>query len=258
VAHNLEAGGSDAAPDWDSLYRARGNEVVRHRVVFTGDVFAGIAIAGETAPKSILVVQHPCAIRIDGLTLVPKLLVVEVNPHDLIRPSQWVGKNFRYMPLPELIGSPEADFVAEFSEFHKVTPIELDVTKRIASMSEFGVGLLMQRWMYHNSRVVVPTDDYQEFCAPQFAEAEIMETWVADRAEDGIETEAAILEIDSWLGDKTATGVSARESLQDVRFRSAVRQAVRKHRNALRKAEREDGGADAGQACARSDGRVLP
>jgi hypothetical protein len=212
---------------------------VAARPVFTGDVFADTTIAGETEQKNVIVVQHPCAIRIDGLTLAPKLLVVEVTPHELIRPSQWIGKNFRYMPLPDLTDTVGEHFVAEFSEFHKVTPTELDVDKRIACMSELGVGLLMQRWVNHNSRVIIPTESYQEFCAPQFDEAEIMEVWCTDRADDGIDAETATREIDQWLGDRSATGVSARESLQDVRYRSAVRQAVRKHKNALRKAERQ-------------------
>jgi hypothetical protein len=70
--------------------------------------------------------------------------------------------------------------------------------------------------------------------SPQFEEADIIENWCSDREDDGIKLTAAAEEIDAWLGDKSATGISACESLKNVQYRSTVRQAVRKHLKEVR------------------------
>lgn len=237
MAHDLEAPGTDEAPNWDSLYRARGGDVVVYRPIFTGDVFANIHVVGEQKAKSVIVLQHPCAIRIDGVTLAPKLLVAEVQNYQLVQPSLWAGKFYRVFPLAALTETSNSCYAAVFSEHHLVTPRQLDVESRIACLSQKGVNLLLQRWVHHNSRVVVPTHIYQDSSGPQYEEAEIIENWCTERADDGIDRLTATSEIDSWLSDRSVTGVSPRDSLQDAQHRSAIRQAVRRHLRDRRKQE---------------------
>lgn len=101
MAHDLEYPGAAGVPDWDSLYRARGDEVVRHRPIFTGDVFEQVRAQGlgQTRTKNVIVLQHPCALRSNGMDLQPRLMVGEVRQHKVIPVEEWTGY-FSKMPLP--------------------------------------------------------------------------------------------------------------------------------------------------------------
>lgn len=234
MAHDLEAPGSDEAPEWASLYRARGEEVVEHRPVFTGDVFWDVTIAGEANPKSVIILQHPCAIRVDGVTLMPRLLVAEVAPAQVLMPSKWVTGNYKTLPLVGLRpGELPETYAAKFIEHHLVARAELGAGTRIACLSQRGVNLLMQRWVHHNSRVIVPTWMYQEVSAPQFEEADMIEDWCTDRADDGIDAEAATPEVDAWLSEKL-DGESRRDRLKDEQSRAQLRRDLREHLKAVR------------------------
>jgi hypothetical protein len=175
VAHCLEYPGADGIPDWDSLYRARGDEVLSHRPVFTGDVFERIPVQslGETKTKTVIVLQHPCALRSNGIDLHPRMLVAELRSHKVIPVEDWTG-HVGKMPLPELIPTVESGRrrqAAFFDEPYLVSPDDLAVDRRIACLSQTGVNLLLQRWVHHNSRVVVPTVTYQEVSSPAYEEA---------------------------------------------------------------------------------------
>ena len=232
MTHSLEAPGTDEAPEYSSLYRARGDEVVAQRPIFTGDTFFGVPVVGEEELKNVVVLQHPCVIR-RGLTLTPKLLVAEVRGEPLRRPSQW-ARLPRQMPLAELVVDENVAHYAGFFVDHQlVVSDSLDVNLRVAAMSQRGVNLLMQRWVHHNSRVVVPTQDFQEVSSPQYEEADIMEEWCIDREDDGISLNDATVEINSWLtGEKSS--LSPRARLEDPQQRSAVRREVRRHLRELR------------------------
>jgi hypothetical protein len=226
MAHSLEAPGTDEAPELSSLYRARGDEVIDQRPIFTGDIFFGITVEGETDRKNVVILQHPCVIR-RGVELTPKLLVAEVAPEAILAPSKWATGHYRQLPLAELVpDSTTKNYAAFFDRHHLVRRTDLSLGARVASMSQQGVNLLMQRWVHHNSRVVVPTLDYQTATSSQFEEADIIEEWCLDRVDDGVGLEPASVEIDTWLtGDKGPTSPRAR--LEDPQQRSAVRREVR-------------------------------
>jgi hypothetical protein len=113
------------------MYRARGDEVESRRPIFTGDVFFGATVIGESEPKNVVVLQHPCVIR-RGLTLTPKLLVAEVRPEQLHRPSKW-SRFPRQIPLAELVvdGNP-THFSGFFVDHQLVLSEALDIHKRVA------------------------------------------------------------------------------------------------------------------------------
>lgn len=228
MAHNLEAPGTDEAPEYESLYRARGDEVVAQRPIFTGDVFFNVTVEGDEQASSVIVLQHPCVIR-RGIELTPNLLVAEVAPAALLPPSQWVEKFFRQLPLAELVaGATPKHFAAFFDRYHLIRRKDLELDHRVATMSQRGVNLLMQRWVHHNSRMVVPTQEYQKVTSAQYDEADIIEEWCIDREDDGVSLDDATVEIDTWLtGDKSTTSPRAR--LEDPQQRSAIRREVRAH-----------------------------
>ena len=91
MAHNFEAPGTDEAPAYQSLYRARGDEVAAQRPLFTSDVFFDVNVEGEEQTRNVVVLQHPCVIR-KGIELTPNLLVAEVASAAVLPPSQWVEK----------------------------------------------------------------------------------------------------------------------------------------------------------------------
>jgi hypothetical protein len=232
----LEAPGSDEAPEFASLYRARGNEVARHRPIFTGDVFSGVAVEGRSETAKVIVLQHPCVIR-RGVDLTPRLLVAEVVPAPAIAPSKWSAGHYRQLPLAELdpTGSPK-DFAALLDQYHLVKPDDLLLHLRLATLSQQGVNLMMQRWVHHNSRVIVPTHEYHKTTSAQFEEADLIEDWCMNREDDGVELTVANGEIDAWLTGNH--GVTApRKRLEDPQQRSAVRREVRDHLSKVRSAK---------------------
>jgi hypothetical protein len=215
-----------------SLYLARGSEVQEARSIFTGDVFDDITVQDGTGERKIkaLVLQHPCALRTNGVALASRLLVAEVRDYQLIPERHWNG-NYKIMPLPEMN---EGNFAALFQEPHLVPSESLEIKKRIMCMSQHGVNLLLQRWVHHNSRAVISTSLYQEVTAVQFEEADLIEEWCLERAdteEDILQESTAAHE---WLRSPSLDGENSwQKLLDDIQTRSTVRKAMRKHLKSL-------------------------
>lgn len=231
MAHDLEYPGAGGVPDWDSLYRARGDEVVRHRPVFTGDVFERVPVQGlgETKTKAVIVLQHPCALRFNGVDLHSRLMVAELRNHKVIPVEDWTGHASK-MPLPELIPALDTGKrhqAAFFDEPYLVGPDDLGLDKRIACLSQTGVNLLLQRWVHHNSRMVVPTATYQEVSSPAYEEADLIEEWCEKRIEAGLEIQEAAVEAVKWLREDAGGGMTRQRLLEDPQNRSTVRRQMR-------------------------------
>ncbi|MGH3830877.1 MAG: hypothetical protein ACRDRS_10590 [Pseudonocardiaceae bacterium] len=231
MAHDLEYPGADGIPDWGSLYRARGDEVACHRPVFTGDVFEKVLVQGlgEPKTKTVIVLQHPCALRSNGVNLHPRLIVAELRNHKVIPVEAWTG-HVGKMPLPELLPALETGRrhqAAFFDEPYLAGPDNLALDKRIACLSQAGVNLLMQRWHHHNSRVVVPTATYQEVSSPAYEEADLIEEWCEERIEAALEIREAAVEATKWLREDTDGGVTRQRMLEDPQNRSTVRRQMR-------------------------------
>ncbi len=228
--------GSDGAPEWGAIYRARGEEVVAYRPVVTGDVFEKVEVAGGEVPKhkTVIVLQHPCALRTNGVDLVERVLVAEVRPHKLIDRDRWLGYT-KLMPLPELrpeLHSQKRDQAALFEELFLVAPELLEI--RIASLSQIGVNLLMQRWVHHNSRAVVPTMTYQRVTSAAFEETDLIEEWCEQRVDAGIALRDAARECVNLLREDVGGGNTRQHMLEDEQNRSTVRRQIRSALRALR------------------------
>lgn len=237
MPHNLEFPNAEGVADWDALYRARGDEVEAHRPIFTGDVFAKVEVQSlrETKTKSIMILAHPCALRTNGVDLQPRLMVAEVRTHPLIPAEAWT-KHMSKMPLPELIPtvtSGKRHQAAFFDELYLVAPDDLVPDKRIACFSQTGVNIMLQRWVNHTSRAVVPTGTYQEVSSPAYEEADLIEEWCEDRLGAGLTIHAATVEAMKWLREDPG-GVMRQQLLEDPQHRSTVRKEMRAALRALR------------------------
>ncbi|MEU0793837.1 hypothetical protein ABZ342_27530 [Amycolatopsis sp. NPDC005961] len=230
MAKTLEIPGSEAHPDWESLYRSRADEVASTRPIFTGDIFRDVLVSGvdEPARKNIIILQHPCAMRTDGISLVDRVLVAEIRTDRAFSAREWL-RNFKKMPLPLLLGHNEADagYVALLNSLYFAKPKDLELDHRIACLSQVGVNLLLQRWVHHNSRVIVETFQYQEVSSSAFEEVELIEEWCDERLEDGDELERHAREALAWLREDSGNGKTWQELLADPQTRSTVRRQMR-------------------------------
>ncbi len=229
MAHDLEPPDGDSR-DWSVLYLARGiDEVVAHRPVFTGDVFDGALVRpprGDAEQKTVMIIQHPCAMRPNGVDIAPSLLVAEVVRYGALRPEKWSGSG-KLMPLPGLrqeAPSGKKDFAALFDDTHHVH--RDDLGERVACLSPRGLNLLLQRWVYHSSRVVVPTFTYNDAVSSVYEEADIVEEWCDIATSAGRTIAEASQDAGAWLSE-TSGEVTRRKMLEDPQRRSVIRKAAR-------------------------------
>lgn len=211
--------------DPEAIYLARLNDVGEHRPTFTGDVYR------QDDGHMVMILQHPCALR-RGVGLHPTLLVAPVSP-DSLR-SNWAKAPFGTMPLPKLIDG--KDHSADFVGLELVDSSRLSTFQRIAVLSQSGVNLLMQRWVYHSTRLAVPTHTYSESTIGPFDEADLIEEWVTDRVEAGAEPRTAEHECASWL-DGNVGDRKRRSLLSDRQHASSIRREARSHRKSVELAE---------------------
>lgn len=211
--------------DLESIYLARLDDVGEHRPTFTGDIYR----LGDG--HLVMVLQHPCALR-RGVDLHPRLLVALVGP-DSLR-SNWANVPFGKMPLPKLIGG--EDHTASFVDLELVESWTLSTCQRIAVLSQSGVNLLMQRWVHHSTRLLVPTQTYSDSTLGPFDEADLIEEWVTDRVEDGAEPQPAERECAAWL-DVKVNDRKRRMLLSDPQHASSVRRDARTHRRSVKLTE---------------------
>ncbi|WP_368119564.1 hypothetical protein, partial [Bifidobacterium adolescentis] len=112
---------------------------------------------------------------------------------------------------------------------YTLTPTQLESATRVASLSEFGINLLLQRWVHYSARVIVPTFQFQEATAGFCMEADLLEEW-CEALSDGDSPQAiheAGTECMTWLREDRG-GYTYQGMLQDSQTRSAVRRAMRK------------------------------
>ena len=234
MGHDLEAPFEAGKPASARLYRARGGEVVSERPVFTGDVYDNVPLlgpTGEVRARAVMVLQHPCAMRVDGVGLAPKLLVAEVGNRRPLPVEAWQG-NFSVMPLPDLrpdIDTGKRHQAASFDRLELVATGQL--TQRIATLSPFGVNLLLQRWVHHSSRVVVPTWQLHQTIEGEYEESDLIEDWCLDR--DHVDLALASKECVEWLRDD-ARQPTRQQRLKDAQERSAIRSEMRAQLRRLR------------------------
>ena len=228
MTRELESPYVEGAPQWDSLYRARDDEVAPTRPVFTGDVFSAVPLPGRTGKvkdRTVIVLHHPCSMRTNGVDLAWQLLTAEVTPRKEISEADWAGGFFNLMPLPALrpgLSSQALHQAADFDALYMVQPQQL--VNRIACLSQFGVNLLLQRWVHYSSRVIVPTYLFQEQTVAHYEEADLLEEW-CDEVNSG-DPQADAQACMNWLRSER-DGPTYQELLANPQSHSTVRKAMR-------------------------------
>ncbi|MEV4915438.1 hypothetical protein AB0K47_01165 [Streptomyces tirandamycinicus] len=218
------------------LYYACGDDIVSARPTLTGDVFDSVAVPdtdGSIRQITVMVLDHPCSLRVDGVNLAQRLTVAEVLP---VQGTQWNG-SFNRMFLPEPYPQAEGrakPCAAFFDACYHVSPEQLDDGTRIACLSHFGINLLLQRRVHHFSRVVVPTFQFQEANAGVYEEADLIEEWCTEREDDEVKHLEATAECVDWLRESVPDGRRRQQLLHEPQHRSTVRKEMRARLKALK------------------------
>lgn len=119
--------------------------------------------------------------------------------------------------------------MADFTRIAILDPDELEQGRRIAIMSQFGVNLLLQRWVHHNSRAIVRTSTIDEVTVGPYEEADLTAEWLADSVGAGMNRAESLTELDDWLGGSDVEKALSRRDLLTVsQARSSVRAALRR------------------------------
>ena len=217
------------------LYRALGEDVLAVRPILTGDVFVDVEVIapdGERSRQVIMVLDHPCSLRLDGVNLASRLTVAEVRPGAV---GSWRG-SYNRMPLPGLLLDGQVcAHVGYFDSCYQVGSAQLEPHRRIACLSVTGINLLLQRRVHHFSRVVVPTLEFQKSNTGVYDEVDLIEEWCDTRGDDDVKVLEATAECVAWLREDTG-GTTRQELLRDPQKRSAIRQQMRSRIKELRTA----------------------
>ncbi|WP_278262995.1 hypothetical protein [Nocardia sp. AG03] len=201
------------------LYEMRSTDVTEFRPYFTGDI-----LEFPDASRAILV-QHPCALR-NGVELLPNLMTVRVVEASGKPRSDWHKESPKLMPLPELL--PETFHVARFTDLSITPSKQIETSTRIAILSAFGVNLLMQRWVYHNTRVIIPTHTFDEQMIGPSLEADLACEWREENLD--VEPNRALTEFGQWLDSSDTDGQPSWRSRLPIRqAHSVIRRAMRAH-----------------------------
>lgn len=211
-------------PRADSVLIAIGDEAdaFRLRPLMTGDVLR------REDGTLVALVQHPCAIRSNGVTLLERLLTCEVVPlnPDGVR-SSWAKEPFYRMSLTQFDPPVQIDFRRPVV----LASSEAQQLPRVALMDRAGVNLLMQRWVHHNTRFVAKTVAYDEMCAGPHAEVDLTYEALADLVDAGMDEAEALAAVDEFLGRplSAAKDDTWRDRLKDPQNHSAARRALDDH-----------------------------
>ena len=200
------------------------------RPIFTGDVFTDVHLPGPTGTikeRSVIVLQHPCSMRTNGIDLAWQVLVAEVAKRKEIDEPGWVDGNFNLMPLPNLrpeVTNQRKHQAANFDNLHTVAPDLLTLSARMAALSPLGVNLLLQRWVHFSSRVIVPTQLFHEQTVAFYEEADLIEEWCEES--DGYDVRSAGESCLEWLRTER-DGTTYQQMLRNPQSHSLVRKAMR-------------------------------
>jgi len=207
----------------DSLYTAVGDDTAELalRSLFTGDVLS------LPSGDSVVLLQHPCSMR-KGAEYRPKLLVGGVELLADKPRSDWRKAPVAQMHL--LSCPPSKNSVASFEDLDTISSNLAQTCHRRAILSMDGVALLMQRWIYYSTRLIVPTITLAEVFVGPFEEADLTAEATETLIQRGWELDAASRTIDQWLSETEPDAASTRRNLlADPRARSTIRRQLRAH-----------------------------
>src|SRR4051812_2831930 len=165
----------DRPAESGDLYIDRGTPVPPWRPVMQGDVFEGITVPNADPHDAFLIPTHPCTRRGGGEPLTPVLQaapVVDYRPAPL---EHWTNRHYRVFPLPDLTpGRPKA---ARLGEAGLICTTRLDLNRPVAILSEDGILLFQQRFVFCLTRAKISLARLDEASRHVLDEAELLEDW---------------------------------------------------------------------------------
>lgn len=193
-------------------YRDDDEAVPDTRPLAQGDVLRRVVRPDGQVLDLAMIVAHPCSMR-QGGKLRKRLVVAEVSPHQKVPPEKWPTDFFDVFPLPEMCdGKPFGVF---FHHLHTVDTAQLERCTRAAVLTQYGQGVLLQRWIHHMARLVVDEQELTELIVPVQDELSLQMDWVE-----------AGLDATKHLGDDHASGLVAEldgsEGAEELPVRAAL------------------------------------
>jgi hypothetical protein len=201
--------------------------------VLQGDVFAGVAVPNTGVEHEYaMIIAHPCNMR-TGAVLRPKMKMIPVTAHEHIPFERW-SRVVRVFPLPDMLGDGK-NFAARFDDVGMVDSENLTVSSRVCSLTDRGILMLQQRYVYSDTRALIEMSTLGEAAAAVLAEAELLEQWnerlVLPSGIEGLEFEELLAEqarlFDDFLSRPVEGSIALRGMLQDEHRRAFVRRSVR-------------------------------
>lgn len=182
----------------DALVAPRGDEelwdleeeALRLHSYMTGDVFVDVD-AGDDDRIAVMIVGHPCVIRGSRGKLsrrVPCCVVKQMS--DSFPYEQWPEGRFDRLPVPDALGL-GPHYAAYLLEWRSVKQNELQRDRRIGTMTERGVYVLLQRFTHAITRCAPLLADFQAAAVKEMREAELEYEWVAELV-DGLGGDAEV------------------------------------------------------------------
>lgn len=221
------------------LYLAQDDDVSATRPLLTGDVLAGLPLSGadgQVRDRCVMIVQHPCSMRTDGVHLHWRVQAVEVRRAEQVLDKNHWRRNFHLMALPNLHDD-GVDWIADFDDMYLLSPEQAMDAVRVTCLSQTGVNLLMQRLAHYQTRVVIPTFQLQEVTAPFFEETDLAEEWCDACVGVGLDSmtpeearqavEYSMTEFIVWVRSKDETGHMYQKLLSDPQSRGYVRRSMK-------------------------------
>lgn len=218
--------------DPESMYLDPDGSVPIARPIMTGDIFTDVPCSRGGPSQTVMVVTHPCSMRGKDAQLREIVTVATVveSPQPTFSARRWQSGQFDYLPLDN-VPTPGTKSAIYLTDLHSASATDLDLSRRIMALSDRGVAILLQRWIYQLSRDPVPIEDLYELIAPVLAEAEIHEEWVAAAiaaADSDTPVEEILLSAGARLQEvlgKPGPG-TLRDKLKDPSSRPGVRRTI--------------------------------
>jgi hypothetical protein len=162
-----------------------------------GDVFDQVVMPGieNDEPGLAMLFMHPCTMR-EGARLRDLVTAVRVRFHDnrvLPKPGTWAKRN-KLMPLPDLFGSGDSTYVADFMLIGTIPSGSLDRTRRVSQLSADGRLILQQRLIFHLTRHAPSVDVLHEASHGLELELQAQTDWMEEAFKKGLLNSSEALE----------------------------------------------------------------
>ena len=158
-------------------------EALRLKPYMTGDVFSGVDL-GDGGEAAVAVAGHPCVIRGSGGQLARRVPCCVVGSGEPMDYENWPSRKFHLFPLSDALGIGTGRAV-KLLEWASVPRAQLQRDRRVATLTERGVYIFLQRFTHAITRCSVPLSRFEEVCRHILREAELEHDWVMELVDDG-------------------------------------------------------------------------